>query len=134
MSVKKHPTILDYQLSCDKNGKFTGLYARIIGDTGAYSSVGAPVMDRAATHAGGAYFIPNIDVKSSAVFTNNIPAGAMRGFGVNQVTFAIETLIDDLCEMGSFDRWQIRYDNALDVGLTTTSGHMLRKEVGLKKR
>ena len=133
MSVKRHPTILDYQLSCDKNGKFTGFYARIIGDTGAYSSVGAPVMDRAATHAGGAYFIPNIDVKSSAVFTNNIPAGAMRGFGVNQVTFAIETLIDDLCEMGSFDRWQIRYDNALDVGLTTTSGHLLRKEVGLKK-
>jgi CO/xanthine dehydrogenase Mo-binding subunit len=133
MSVKRHPTILDYQLSCDKNGKFTGLYARIIGDTGAYSSVGAPVMDRAATHAGGAYFIPNIDVKSSAVFTNNIPAGAMRGFGVNQVTFAIETLVDDLCEMGGFDRWQIRYDNALDEGLKTTSGHILKKEVGLKK-
>jgi len=96
MSTKKHPMIMDYGLSCDSTGKFTALYARIIGDTGAYASVGGAVMDRAATHAGGAYYIPNVDVESSAVYTNNIPAGAMRGFGVNQVNFAIETLIDDL--------------------------------------
>ena len=133
MSTKKHPMIMEYELSCDNTGKFTGLFARIIGDTGAYASVGAPVMDRAATHAGGAYYIPNVDVKSSAVYTNNIPAGAMRGFGVNQVTFAIETLIDDLCEIGGFDRWQIRYINALEKGLRTTSGHLLTKEVGLKR-
>lgn len=133
MSTKKHPMIMDYGLSCDSTGKFTALYARIIGDTGAYASVGGAVMDRAATHAGGAYYIPNVDVESSAVYTNNIPAGAMRGFGVNQVNFAIETLIDDLCEMGGFDRWQIRYINALEKGLRTTSGHLLTKDVGLKK-
>jgi CO/xanthine dehydrogenase Mo-binding subunit len=90
-------------------------------------------MDRAATHAGGAYYIPNIDVKSIAVYTNNPVCGAMRGFGVNQVTFAIESLIDQLCEKGEFDRWEIRYKNALDKGLTVTSGHKLRKEAGLKK-
>ncbi len=81
---------MDYKLGCDKDGKFTGLYARILGDTGAYASAGGPVMERAATHAGGAYYIPNIDVQSKAVYTNNLVAGAMRGFGVNQVTFAIE--------------------------------------------
>ncbi len=133
MHPKRHPMTMDYKLGCDADGKFTALYARIVGDTGAYASVGGPVMERAATHAGGAYYIPNIDVKSKAVYTNNIVCGAMRGFGVNQVTFAIEGLIDELCETAGFDRWEIRYKNALDKGLKTTSGHVLRKEVGLKE-
>jgi len=133
MHPKRHPMTMEYKLAADKNGKFTGLYARILGDTGAYASVGGPVMERAATHAGGAYYIPNIDVESKAVYTNNIPCGAMRGFGVNQVTFAIEGLIDKLCDEGGFDRWEVRYKNALEKGLKTTSGHKLRKEVGLKK-
>ncbi len=133
MHAKRHPMIMDYKLGCDKDGKFTGLYARILGDTGAYASAGGPVMERAATHAGGAYYIPNIDVQSKAVYTNNLVAGAMRGFGVNQVTFAIEGLIDQLCQEAGFDRWEIRYKNALEPGLTTTSGHKVRKEIGLKK-
>ncbi len=133
MHPKRHPMFMEYKLGCDADGKFTALRARIVGDTGAYASVGGPVMERAATHAGGAYYIPNIDVKSKAVYTNNIVCGAMRGFGVNQVTFAIEGLIDELCDTSGFDRWEIRYLNALDKGLKTTSGHKLRKEVGLKK-
>ncbi|MBU8871418.1 MAG: selenium-dependent xanthine dehydrogenase [Gemmatimonadales bacterium] len=133
MHPKRHPMRMEYKLGCDGDGKFTALHARIVGDTGAYASVGGPVMERAATHAGGAYYIPNIDVKSKAVYTNNIVCGAMRGFGVNQVTFAIEGLIDELCDTAGFDRWEIRYKNALDKGLKTTSGHKLRKEVGLKK-
>ncbi len=133
MHPKRHPMHMEYTLGCDADGKFTALRARIIGDTGAYASVGGPVMERAATHAGGAYYIPNIDVKSKAVYTNNIVCGAMRGFGVNQVTFAIEGIIDELCESCGFDRWEIRYLNALDKGLKTTSGHKLRKEVGLKQ-
>lgn len=132
MHAKRHPMILEYKLGCDKNGRFTALYARITGDTGAYASAGGPVMERAATHAGGAYFIPNIDVMSQAVYTNNLVAGAMRGFGVNQVTFAIEGLIDKLCMEHGFDRWDIRYINALEKGLTTTSGHKVRKPIGLK--
>lgn len=133
MHPKRHPMFMEYKLGCDAEGKFTGLFARIIGDTGAYASVGGPVLERAATHAGGAYFVPNVDVKSYAVYTNNIVCGAMRGFGVNQVTFAMEGLVDDLCEKAGFDRWEIRYKNALDVGLLTTSGHRLRKECGLKQ-
>lgn len=133
MHPKRHPMTLEYRLGCDAEGNFTGLYARIVGDTGAYASAGGPVLERAATHAGGAYYIPNVDVKSQAVYTNNLVCGAMRGFGVNQVTFAIEGLIDELCEQAGFDRWEIRYRNALDTGLLTTSGHRLRKEVGLKQ-
>ncbi len=56
----------------------------------------------------------------------------MRGFGVPQVTFAVEGCIDELCRMGGFDRWQIRYDNALEDGKRTATGQLLRG-VGLKK-
>ncbi|PID81894.1 selenium-dependent xanthine dehydrogenase, partial [bacterium DOLZORAL124_64_63] len=114
MHPKRHPMVMEYKMGCDESGKFTGLYARIVGDTGAYASVGGPVLERAATHAGGAYYFPNVDVNSKAVYTNNLVCGAMRGFGVNQVTFAIEGLIDELCEKAGFDRWEIRYKNALD--------------------
>jgi selenium-dependent xanthine dehydrogenase len=133
MHPKKHPMSMNYKLACDKEGKFTGLYARIVADTGAYASQGIPVVIKAAQHAGGAYFIPNVDVKSKSVYTNNPIAGAMRGFGVSQVTFAIEGLIDQLCEKAGFDKWEIRYNNVLDENLTTTGGETLRKKIGLKK-
>ena len=71
--------------------------------------MGMKVLERAAGHATGPYHIPNVNVVSRAVYTNNLPSGAMRGFGVNQVTFAVESCIDDLCEKGGFDRWQFRY-------------------------
>ena len=133
MHPKRHPFHMVYKLACNRNGKLTGLLARIRGDTGAYASLGAEVLERAATHAAGAYFVPNVDVESKAVYTNNIPSGAMRGFGVNQVTFAMESLIDELCEKGGFDRWQFRYDNVLVNGSQTTTGQVLKEGVGLRE-
>lgn len=133
MHPKRHPMTLKYKLGCDKNGKFTAIQATIIGDTGAYASVGDKVLERAAGHAAGAYFVPNIDVLNKTVYTNNIPNGAMRGFGVNQALFAMERCIDDLCKQGGFDRWQIRYDNALDIGLYATTGQVLDTGVGIKQ-
>lgn len=133
MHPKRHPLIMEYTLGCDKNGKLTGLKANILGDTGAYASVGMKVLERAAGHATGAYHIPHADIVSRAVYTNNIPCGAMRGFGVNQVTFAIESCIDDLCRQGGFDRWQFRYDNALKPGDVTSSGQVLNEGIGVRK-
>lgn len=133
MHPKRHPMVMHYRLGCDKEGKLTGLKADIKGDTGAYASLGPAVLSRSAGHAGGAYYIPNVDVISKAIYTNNIPCGAMRGFGVNQVTFAMECAVDELCEKGGFDRWQFRYDNALEDGLCTTTGQILRGGVGLKE-
>jgi len=80
------------------------------------------VMERVAGHASGGYFIPEIDIEAQTVYTNNIPSGAMRGFGANQVAFALESCIDDICKQASFDRWKFRYDNALVDGLTTSTG------------
>ncbi len=133
MHPKRHPMILKYSLGCDKKGKLTGLKADIIGDTGAYASLGPAVLNRSAGHAAGAYYVPNVEVSARAIYTNNLPCGAMRGFGVNQVTFAMESAVDELCDMGGFDRWQFRYDNALQEGLRTTTGHILKGGVGLRE-
>lgn len=132
MHPKRHPLIMDYALGCDENGMLTALSAKIIGDTGAYASVGAKVLERAAGHACGAYHVPAVDIEARTVYTNNVPCGAMRGFGVNQVTFAMESLMDELCEKGGFDRWQFRYDNALCEGRMTASGQVMRSGVGVR--
>lgn len=132
MHPKRHPLRMNYTLACDRSGRLTALQADIIGDTGAYASVGMKVLERAAGHATGAYHIPNVHVISRAVYTNNLPCGAMRGFGVNQVTFALESCIDDLCAQGGFDRWQFRYDNALCDGSRTATGQVIRGGCGVR--
>ncbi len=133
MHPKRHPMTLKYTLACNTEGLFTALKAEIIGDTGAYASVGGKVLERAAGHAASAYSVPNTDVTAKAVYTNNVPCGAMRGFGVNQVVFAMESSIDELCKAGGFDRWEIRYKNALRDGLSTVTGQILSGGVGVVK-
>jgi selenium-dependent xanthine dehydrogenase len=132
MHPKRHPVSMEISLACDSKGRFTALRLNAVGDTGAYASVGTKVMERVVGHATGAYTVPAVDIKAVTVYTNNLPSGAMRGFGVPQVTFAVEGCIDELCRMGGFDRWQIRYDNALEDGRRTATGQLL-KGVGQKK-
>ncbi|MCY4105289.1 MAG: selenium-dependent xanthine dehydrogenase [Chloroflexi bacterium] len=129
---KRHPIRMEYTIGCDERGKFTFMRGRFLGDTGAYASVGMKVLERSAGHATGAYSFPVTDVVSTSVYTNNLPCGAMRGFGVNQTAFALESCIDDLCEQGGFDRWQIRYDNALDDGDMTATGQIIESGAGVK--
>lgn len=132
MHPKRHAIIMDMKLACDQQGRLTALKLRATGDTGAYASVGTKVMERVVGHATGAYVIPNVDIRSDTVYTNNIPTGAMRGFGVPQAVFAIEACVDDLCRKGGFDRWQIRFDNALHDGARTAAGQKLQG-VGLRE-
>jgi xanthine dehydrogenase molybdenum-binding subunit len=130
---KRHPLSMTYTVGCDRDGRLVGVKARVVGDTGAYASVGAKVLERAAGHACGAYRVPNVDVEALTVYTNNTPCGAMRGFGVPQVTFAIESLLDDLAERVGIDRWEMRWQNALDTGDRTGTGQLLGPGVGLKQ-
>ncbi|HHH54338.1 MAG TPA: selenium-dependent xanthine dehydrogenase, partial [Bacteroidetes bacterium] len=123
---KRHPVFMDMEVGADENGKLVALRLRAVGDTGAYASVGDKVLERVAGHAAGGYFIPTIDIEAKTVYTNNIPCGAMRGFGANQVTYALEVCIDDICQQGGFDRWQFRYNNALTDGLRTSTGQVVR--------
>ena len=129
---KRHPMVMDYTIGADAEGRLTALRARIVGDTGAYASVGDKVLERAAGHACGAYEVPNVDVEARAVYTNNPPCGAMRGFGVNQVTFAVDGMLDRLAERVGVDGWEIRYRNALEVGKTFGTGQVLGPGVGIK--
>ena len=132
MHPKRHPIWMEYTIGCDEKGKLTFCKGRFVGDTGAYASVGMKVLERSAGHATGAYTFPVTDIVSTAVYTNNLPCGAMRGFGVNQTAFALESLIDELCEKGGFDRWQFRYDNALDDGDMTSTGQVIESGAGAK--
>ena len=130
---KRHPITMEYTVGCDAEGHLTAVKARMIGDTGAYASVGSKVLERAAGHACGPYKVPNVDVVSRAVYTNNPPCGAMRGFGANQAHFAMEGCMDLLAEKASLDGWEIRWRNALAVGDTFSTGQVLEKSVGIKK-
>lgn len=132
MHPKRHPVYMDMKLSASADGKLKSIELNAIGDTGAYASVGGKVLERVAGHASGGYYVPNVQIKALTVYTNNIPCGAMRGFGANQVAFALETLVDEICEKGKFDRWQFRYDNALREGLSTSTGQVLKKGVGIR--
>ncbi|MDH4103338.1 MAG: selenium-dependent xanthine dehydrogenase [Thermoleophilia bacterium] len=130
---KRHPMWLEYTAGCDDQGRLVAVRARIVGDTGAYASVGDKVLERAAGHACSAYKVPNVDVEATAVYTNNPPSGAMRGFGVNQSNFAMEGVLDMLAEEVGVDGWEIRWRNALDVGDRFGTGQRLGAGVGLKK-
>lgn len=133
MHPKKHPMRMEYQVACDAEGHLTAIRARILGDSGAYASVGAKVLERAACHATGPYLVPNVDVEAWAVYTNNPPSGAMRGFGVPQVTFALESCMDDLAELTGVDRWEIRYRNLVQEGDPLTTGQGLDQSVGIER-
>ena len=129
---KRHPMTLHYTVGCDRDGHLTALRARIVGDKGAFASVGTKVLERAAGHAAGPYKVPAVDIESLAVYTNNLPCGAMRGFGANQAAFAIESMLDILAEHAGIDGWEMRWRNALEAGDTFCTGQVLEHAVGLK--
>jgi selenium-dependent xanthine dehydrogenase len=130
---KRHPIKMTYTIGCDREGHLTAIRASMIGDKGAYASVGSKVLERAAGHCTGPYKVPNVEVTSLAVYTNNPPCGAMRGFGANQAAFAVESLLDILAEKVGIDGWEMRYRNALDVGDMFCTGQRLETSVGIKK-
>ena len=131
--VKRHPITMEYTVGCDAEGHLLAVRARLVGDTGAYASVGAKVLERAAGHACSAYRVPNVDVEARAVYTNNPPCGAMRGFGANQANFAMEGMLDRLAERVGIDGWEMRWRNALAEGDRFGTGQLLGPGVGLRQ-
>lgn len=120
--VKRHPMEMEFTTACDENGILTGMKAVIIADTGAYASLGGPVLHRACTHAAGPYNYQNIDIFGMSVYTNNVVAGAFRGFGVTQSCFATEMNINLLAEMVGIDPWEFRRRNAIKPGDVLPNG------------
>ncbi len=131
---KRHPIRMHYQIAADAEGMLKAAHIRMIGDTGAYASVGAKVLERAAGHSCGPYHVPAVDVEARAAYTNNPPCGAMRGFGVNQAAFAIESLLDELAVRTGIDRFEIRRRNILRPGLRFATGQIMNESVrGLER-
>ncbi len=130
---KRHPLTLHYRAGCDADGRLTAVRARILGDTGAYASVGTKVLERAAGHSCGPYRVPNVDVEARTVLTNNPPCGAMRGFGANQAAFAIEGVLDRLAEKVGLDGYDIRERNVLDPGDRFATGQRMTGSCGIRR-
>ncbi len=128
---KRHATTITVKLGAKKDGRLTAAKAELYGDTGAYASLGEKVLTRATTHANGPYDVPNAKSDCFAMYTNNVPAGAFRGFGVTQSAYAVEMTIDELAEQLQIDPIELRKMNALRVGSTTNTGQVLRESVGL---
>ncbi|HMK97575.1 MAG TPA: molybdopterin cofactor-binding domain-containing protein, partial [Acidimicrobiales bacterium] len=116
MHPKRHPVRMEYWAGCDTEGHLTAVRARMIGDSGAYASVGMKVLERAAGHATGPYRVPSVDVESFAVRTNNPICGAFRGFGANQAQFAMEGVMDRLAEKVGISGWEMRKRNVVHSG------------------
>ncbi len=121
---KRHAMEMDFTTACDENGILTAMKATIVSDTGAYASLGGPVLQRACTHAAGPYNYQNIDIDGKAVYTNNPPAGAYRGFGVTQSAFATEMNLNLLAELVGITPWEIRYRNAIRPGQVLPNGQI----------
>ena len=132
-TTKRHPARIWAKSSADAHGRLTAFEMQADFNTGAYASWGPTVANRVPVHGMGPYRIANAHVRTRAIYTNDTPAGAFRGFGVPQAAIAHETLMDDLAERLGMDRWAIRRINALGDGDTTPSGQVLTHSAGLPK-
>ncbi|HEC22507.1 MAG TPA: aldehyde oxidoreductase, partial [Chloroflexi bacterium] len=128
---KRHATIITIRVGAKRDGTLTAIKAELYGDGGAYASLSDKVMTRATTHATGPYVVPNARIDCYAMYTNNPPSGAFRGFGVTQSAFAVESTMDILAEELGMDPVELRLKNAQRVGATTATGQVLRESVGL---
>ena len=128
---KRHATQIRVKIGAKKNGRLVAAETELYGDTGAYASLGEKVMTRATTHSAGPYDIPHVRADCYAMYTNNPPAGAFRGFGVTQSAFAVESMMDKLAEELNLDPVELRRMNALHVGSITNTGQELKESVGL---
>ena len=128
---KRHPMEMDFMLGVDEAGIIQGVKAKVVADTGAYASLGGPVLERACTHAAGPYNYQNFEIDGYAWYTNNPPAGAFRGFGVTQTCFAIETLLNRAADAVGISHWEIRRRNAIRPGQTLPNGQIVDESTGL---
>lgn len=128
---KRHPMDMKFTVGCDENGIIQGVVATVISDTGAYASLGGPVLERACTHAAGPYNYQNFEIDGKAYYTDNPPAGAFRGFGVTQTCFGMEMCLTKLAEMVGISPWEIRYRNAIRPGQVLPNGQIVDESTGL---
>jgi CO/xanthine dehydrogenase Mo-binding subunit len=130
--TKRHAIEMWTRWGATKKGKLCAMEGKVYGDTGAYAGLGPFVVKKCGIHLSGPYYIPNINVDSYSVYTNNIIASAMRGFGVCQAAVAHESQMDELAKKLGINPLRFRLLNALDNGLSTATGQIFNEGVGIK--
>ncbi len=128
---KRHSMDMEFTMGCDENGIIQGVKASVLADTGAFASLGGPVLERACTHAAGPYAYENFEIEGRTYYTNNPPAGAFRGFGVTQTCFCTESLLNEMAELVGISPWEIRYRNAIRPGGVLPNGQIVDESTGL---
>ncbi|GAA4257484.1 molybdopterin cofactor-binding domain-containing protein [Dactylosporangium darangshiense] len=123
--VHRHPARLRYEHGADADGRLLYVKARIVLDGGAYASTSMAVVANATTLGIGPYRVPSVTMDGYAVYTNNPPCGAMRGFGAVQACFAYESQMDRLAAAVGLDPVEVRVRNALEPGDTMPTGQVV---------
>lgn len=128
---KRHPMEIEYTLAASADGTITAAKVMIRSDEGAYASTGPAVLRKAVSHATGPYRVPNITVDGIAVFTNNCPTGAMRGFGACQLAIAYEGAVFELARRLGMDIVELKRKNLLRSGDAITTGQIIPVASGI---
>ncbi|MGA5158736.1 xanthine dehydrogenase subunit D [Streptomyces pseudogriseolus] len=120
--VHRHPAKLHYEHGATADGKLTHVKARIVLDGGAYASASPAVVGNASSLGVGPYAVDDVDIEAIALYTNNPPCGAMRGFGAVQACFAYEAQMDKLAAKLGMDPVELRRRNAMEQGTLLPTG------------
>jgi aldehyde oxidoreductase len=130
---KRHPFLMKVKVGAKKDGTLMALDFDLTADGGAYKSFSNSVTQRAVIHSQGPYRFPNANVYGKTVYTNTAFKGAMRGFGVPQVAFAIESILDELAMELKMDPLALRMKNGFAKGDTTICGQVLDHAIGFQE-
>lgn len=131
-TTKRHGFDMKVKMAAKADGALAALEMDIVADTGAYGSFGKSVLTRGLVHASGPYRFPNARLLGRGYYTNTAVCGAMRGFGVPQVAFALESALDELAEKLSIDPLALRLKNCYEKGDVTVCGQTLEDAVGMR--
>jgi nicotinate dehydrogenase large molybdopterin subunit len=132
-STKRHPFTMHYRTAATKEGKILAVDADIIGDAGAYPCLSARVLFAGAALSTGPYKVPMVRIRSRAVFTNNVPTSAFRGFGAMQVVFGYESQMDALAAELGLTPEEVRDRNHIEKGDILSGGELLTTAVAVRE-
>ncbi|HOD41997.1 MAG TPA: molybdopterin-dependent oxidoreductase, partial [Candidatus Wallbacteria bacterium] len=131
VSSKRHPMKMEYKVGVTKKGKMNALKVRVLADSGAYTTLSTVVLFRSSVHFGGPYVIPHVSGDIIGLYTNRVPCGAYRGFGTPQVIYAMESMINIICNDMGWDPFEFRKNNALKKGASSITSHKIKESCGL---
>jgi len=131
MHTKRHPFVITHKTGVTSDGMLVADESRLVGDTGAYASLGVFVIVRATFHTVGAYEIPNVKADSFLVYTDNTYSGSLRGFGGPQAIFAIESQMEELARKLGMDPLEFRLRNMLVPGKKSATSAVMDGSCGL---